>query len=78
MTLLEMSALYADSAAVIRLRIKELRSAAQAETDAAAAQALRRRVAELEPILREARDLAAVTAHYYDRTGGRHGRFTLS
>ena len=54
MTLLEMSALYAESAA-----------------------ALRRRIAELTPLLQETRELAALTARYYDRSYHRHERYTL-
>ena len=66
MTLLEMSVLYADSAAAIRLRITELR-AAERQADREAARLLRQRIAELEPLLRDARELAFRTAHYYDR-----------
>lgn len=66
MTLLEMSVLYADSAAAIRLRITELK-AAERQADREAARLLRQRIAELEPLLRDARELAFRTAHYYDR-----------
>ena len=65
-TLLEMSVLYADSAAAIRLRITELK-AAERQADREAARLLRQRIAELEPLLRDARELAFRTAHYYDR-----------
>ena len=66
MTLLEMSVLYADSATAIRLRITELK-AAERHADREAARLLRQRIAELEPLLRDARELAFRTAHYYDR-----------
>ena len=66
MTLLEMSVLYADSAAAIPLRITELK-AAERQADREAARLLRQRIAELEPLLRDARELAFRTAHYYDR-----------
>lgn len=66
MTLLEMSVLYADSAAAIRLRITELK-AAERQADREAARLLRQRIAELEPLLRDTRELAFRTAHYYDR-----------
>ena len=66
MTLLEMSVLYADSAAAIRLRITELK-AAERQADREAARLLRQRIAELEPLLRDARELAFRTAHYYAR-----------
>ena len=64
MTLLEMSVVYAEHAAVIRSRIVELRGLTRQETEAV--QALKRRVAALLPLWQEARDLARLTAHYYD------------
>ena len=66
MTLLEMSVVYAEHAAVIRSRIVELRGLTRQETDPEAVQALKRRVAALLPLWQEARDLARLTAHYYD------------
>ena len=67
MTLLEMSALYAENAAAIRARIiilqQEERNAANDEIRFH----LQRRIADLTPLLREARELAAVTARYYDK-----------
>lgn len=38
---------------------------------------LRRRITELTPLLQETRELAALTAHYYDRSYHRHERYTL-
>lgn len=67
MTLFELSALYEGSAQAIRLRMAELRQAARAAGDEEAQRALFRRISALEPMLRETRELAAVTAHYYDR-----------
>ncbi len=67
MTLLEMSVQYAERAAAIRERITMLRGMERQESDPAAARLLRRRVAELLPLWQEARDLACLTAHYYDR-----------
>ena len=32
---------------------------------------------ELTPLLQETRELAALTAHYYDRSYHRHERYTL-
>ena len=77
MTLLEMSVLYADSAAAIRCRIRELREAIQAHEDPEEAQRLQRRIAELTPLLRETRELAKLTAHYYDRSFYRNDRYTF-
>mgnify|MGYP000060754137 FL=1 len=77
MTLLELSALYDESATRIRVRMAQLRADAKEQTDPAAAQALRQRIAELTPLLQETRELAALTAHYYDRSYHRHERYTL-
>ena len=72
MTLLEMSVQYAEAAAALRLRIAELRAAERAAPDALSARALKARIHALLPLLQEARELAALTAHYYDRGGHRH------
>ena len=75
MTLLEMPVQYADSAAALRKRIAELRAAERAAPDEAAARLLHQRINQLLPLLQEARELAALTAHYDDkepRTYDRH------
>ena len=77
MTLLEVSALYTDSAVAIRGRIAQLREAARDQTDQELSRALQQRIAELVPLLRETRELAALTAHYYDRSYHKHERYTL-
>ena len=77
MTLSEMSVLYADSASKLRTRIKELQAAAQAQEDPEAAQRLRRRIAELLPMLQETRTLATLTAHYYDTGYHKHEKYSL-
>ena len=77
MTLLEMSALYAESAAALRRRIGELRQAARELKDEEDRRLLQRRITELTPLLQETRELAALTAYYYDRSYHRHERYTL-
>ena len=77
MTLMELSVQYEDSAAAIRGRIAQLRIAEQEQTNAEAARALRQRIEALVPLLREARELAVLTAHYYDRSYHKHERYTL-
>ena len=77
MTLLEMSALYAESAAALRRRIGELRQAARELKDEEDRRLLQRRITELTPLLQETRELAALTAQYYDRSYHRHERYTL-
>lgn len=68
MTLLEMSRVYQSSAAAICRRITDLRSLAKVQTDPDEVFRLCRRINELTPLLREARELAALTEHYYDRS----------
>ena len=77
MTLAEMSCLYRDSADAIRLRMAELRLAVRQETDPEAVRRLRRRITELTPLLQDSRELAVLTAHFYDRSYHKHERYTL-
>ena len=77
MTLLELSVQYADSAALIRARIRELRAEERRQSDPEAARRLRRRIDDLTPLLRECRELAVLTARYYDRSYHKHERYTL-
>ena len=77
MTLLEMSAAYRDNAAAIHGRIVELRTLERAQEDPEAAFRLRRRIDELTPLWREARELAVLTARYYDRSYHIHEKYTL-
>lgn len=67
MTLREISQGYQESAEALRVRIVELRAQAQLQTDDEAVRSLRRRIGVLVPIWRETRELALLTAHYYDR-----------
>ena len=66
MTLQQLSYQYQEQARVLHQRIVELRGLTRQETDPEAVQALKRRVAALLPLWQEARDLARLTAHYYD------------
>lgn len=77
MTLLEMSVFYADSAALIRTRMAELRAAERAAPDVETARRLRARMEALRPLLRESRELAVLTARYYDRSYHKHEQYTL-
>ena len=77
MTLADMSRLYTESAAAIRQRIAELRQSAREQDSEEESRALRRRIAELTPLLQETRELAALTARYYDRSYHRHERYTI-
>ena len=77
MTLSEMSASYQNSAAAIHGRITELRAKERDQMDPEAAFRLQQRINELMPLLREARELANLTAHYYDRSYHRYEQYTL-
>ena len=77
MTLLEMSVHYADSAAVIRTRIAELHAAERTATDPETARRLHIRAEALRPLLREMRELAVLTARFYDRSYHKHEQYTL-
>lgn len=77
MTLLEMSVLYAQSADRIRRRMAALRQEARCQEDPEAVRKLLERVRELTPLLREARELAVVTARYYDRSYRPYEKYRL-
>lgn len=67
MMLTELSVTYQASARTLRQRIGELREERGRRTDPEEIRRLTRRIVELEPLLREARELAVVTARYYER-----------
>lgn len=77
MTLLELSAHYAGSAALIRERILLLQAEERAAEDPDAARQLRQRIETLRPLLQEMRELAVLTARYYDRSYRKNERYTL-
>lgn len=77
MLLSEMSLDYKRDQLAFHSRIKELRAAAKAETDPRKAAALEARARDLEPLRREARELADLTARYYERGYYRNEQYTL-
>ena len=77
MTLKEMSACYEEAALLLRTRLKQLRQALEQETDPDAIWHLKRRIADLTPMLTQMNDLAELTAHYYDRGYYRSEKYTL-
>lgn len=76
-TLSELSVQYRSAADAIHGRITELRGLARAERDPDALFHLRRRIEELMPLWREARELAVLTARYYDRSYHKNEKYTL-
>lgn len=77
MTLLELSNTYQDSALLLQGRIQNLRLAVRETADPETARQLRSRISALEPLLREMRELAVLTAHYYDRGYHRSEKYTV-
>ena len=76
MTLTELSVQYAGNAEVLHRRILELYRREQAAEDPEERYRLHCRVKELRPLWQEARELAALTAHYYDRSYHKDEKYT--
>lgn len=77
MTLLEISLGYRAAAEPLRRRLAQLRREAARETDPESLWRLKRRIAELTPLLTEMNQLAELTARYYERGYYRNARYTL-
>lgn len=77
MRLIEMSLSYRDSAAALRERIVLLRQERKDAEDPERRRRLEQRIRDLTPLLREARELQKLTAHYYDRGYPRSEKYTL-
>ena len=77
MTLREMSAEYRRSAALLSARLRELRQMLARAEDPEEIWHIKRRIAELTPMLTQMNELAELTAHYYDRGYWRGEKYTL-
>ena len=77
MTLRELSECYEAAAVPLRRRLRELRMALQECQDPEETWHLKRRIAELTPMLTQMNELADLTAHYYDRGYYRNEKYTL-
>ena len=77
MTLSELSQCYEEAAVPLRSRLKQLRQELAAATDPEEIWHLKRRIAELTPMLTQMNELAELTAHYYDRGYYRSEKYTL-
>ena len=77
MTLREMSACYEAAAVPLRNRLRELRQALAVCDDPEEIWHLKRRIAELTPMLTQMNELAELTAHYYDKGYYRNEKYTL-
>lgn len=70
MTLKEMSKQYEAAARPIRERLRELRAKLAQTNDPEEVWHLKRRIAELSPMLTQMNDLAWMLDHYYEKGGG--------
>ena len=77
MTLAEMSGEYRESARLLQVRLKQLRQALAEEKDPEAIWHIKRRIAELTPMLTQMNELADLTEHYYERGYWRSEKYTL-
>ena len=77
MTLAQLSHQYAREAETIDGRIRELKSALARQNGGEETELLHRRIRELQPLLRQNRELARLTRHYYDRGSHRNAHYSL-
>ena len=77
MTLAELSEGYEASAVLLRARLAQLRRLADRAEDAEELWHLKRRIAELTPMLTQMNELAELTTHYYDRGYYRSEKYTV-
>ena len=77
MTLLEMSECYAESATLLSDLLRKYRARLLRSENAAERSALRLRISMLNQALTQTRELAQLTAHYYDRGYWRNEKYTL-
>ena len=77
MTLSELSLCYEAAAKPLRARLRERRQALERTDDPEEIWHIKRRIAELTPLLTEMNELSDLTAHYYERGYYRNEKYTL-
>ena len=77
MTLTQIGMEYRASAEPLRRRLRELRIALKTAEEPEEIWHLKRRIAELTPMLTQMNELAELTAHYYERGYWRNAKYTL-
>ena len=77
MTMAELSLSYEAAAVPLRARLRELRLRLVTETDSEEIWHIKRRIAELTPLLTQMNELRELTAHYYERGFWRDKKYTL-
>ena len=77
MTLAELSKCYEEAAVPLRQRLSLLRKMLAEATDPEDIFHIKRRIAELTPMLTQMNELAELTARYYERGYYRNEKYTL-
>lgn len=77
MTLREISQGYREAAVPLRARLSQLRKELEKAEDPEEIWHLKRRIAELTPMLTQVNELAELTERYYERGYYRNERYTL-
>ena len=77
MTLTELSECYEQAAVPLRARLHELRGLLARAEDPEEIWHIKRRIAELTPMLTQMNELADLTAHYYERGYYRSEKYTV-
>lgn len=77
MTLLELSRCYEEAAVPLRRRLRELRLLLAQTDDPEEIWHIKRRIAELSPMLTQMNELAELTARYYERGYWRNEKYTV-
>ena len=77
MTLAELSECYEAAAVPLRARLRQLRMALAETEDPEEIWHIKRRIAELTPMLTQMNELRELTAHYYERGFYRDKKYTL-
>ena len=77
MTLKELSVCYEEAAVPLRRKLRQLRQMLKEAQDPEEIWSIKRRIAELTPMLTQMNELAELTAHYYDRGYYRSEKYTL-
>ena len=77
MTMTELSRSYEEAALLLRNRLRYLRQALNNTGDPEEIWHIKRRIAELTPILTQMNELAELTAHYSDRGYWRNEKYTV-
>ena len=77
MTLEQLSHCYEEAAVPLRIRLRELRQMLAEAEDPEEIWHIKRRIAELTPMLTQMNELAELTAHYYDRGYYRSEKYTV-